>query len=56
MGILNTRDVGGKLVSSMTDTPATSFFFFFFFFFCVPQLYLRGSPYLGEIFAHVTVF
>ena len=29
--------------------------FFFFFFFCVPQLYLWGSPLLGEIFAYVTV-
>ena len=29
---------------------------FFFFFFCVPQLYLWGSPFLGEIFADVTVF
>ena len=28
----------------------------FFFFFCVPQLYLWGSPLLGEIFAYVTVF
>ena len=27
-----------------------------FFFFCVPQLYLWGSPLLGEIFAYVTVF
>ena len=26
-----------------------------FFFFCVPQLYLWGSPLLGEIFAYVTV-
>ena len=32
------------------------FFFFFFFFFGVPQLYLWGSPLLGEIFAYVTVF
>ena len=31
-------------------------FFFFFFFFGVPQLYLWGSPLLGEIFAYVTVF
>ena len=30
--------------------------FFFFFFLCVPQLYLWGSPLLGEIFAYVTVF
>ena len=30
-------------------------FFLFFFFFCVPQLYLWGSPLLGEIFAYVTV-
>ena len=30
--------------------------FFFFFFFCFPQLYLWGSPLLGEIFAYVTVF
>ena len=28
----------------------------FFFFFGVPQLYLWGSPLLGEIFACVTVF
>ena len=28
---------------------------FFFFFFLVPQLYLWGSPLLGEIFAYVTV-
>ena len=28
----------------------------FFFFFCVPQLHLWGSPFLGEIFAYVTVF
>ena len=27
-----------------------------FFFFCVPQLYIWGSPLLGEIFAYVTVF
>ena len=27
-----------------------------FAFFCVPQLYLWGSPLLGEIFAYVTVF
>ena len=27
-----------------------------FLFFCVPQLYLWGSPFLGEIFAYVTVF
>ena len=27
-----------------------------FFFFCVPQLYLWGSPFLGEIFAYVIVF
>ena len=29
---------------------------FFVLFFCVPQLYLWGSPLLGEIFAYVTVF
>ena len=28
----------------------------FFFFFRVPQLYLWGSPLLGEILAYVTVF
>ena len=33
-----------------------SFFLFFFFFFCVPQLFLWGSPLLGEIFAYVPVF
>ena len=31
-------------------------FVLFLFFFCVPQLYLWGSPLLGEIFAYVTVF
>ena len=34
----------------------SALFFFSFFFFCVPQLYLWGSPLLGEIFAYVTVF
>ena len=29
---------------------------FIYFFFCVPQLYLWGSPLLGEIFAYVAVF
>ena len=28
----------------------------FFLSFCVPQLYLWGSPFLGEIFAYVTLF
>ena len=28
----------------------------FFFFFCLPQLYLWGSPFWGEIFAYVTFF
>ena len=32
------------------------FFIFFYFVFGVPQLYLWGSPLLGEIFAYVTVF
>ena len=32
------------------------FFVFCCFFFCVPQLYLWGSPLLGEIFTYVTVF
>ena len=31
-------------------------FVFVFCFFFVPQLYLWGSPLLGEIFAYVTVF
>ena len=31
-------------------------FVFFVLFFCFPQLYLWGSPLLGEIFAYVTVF
>ena len=31
-------------------------FVFFFCFWCVPQLYLWGSPLLGEIFVYVTVF
>ena len=41
---------GDRRVSLMVS------FFFFFFFFGVPQLYLWGSPLLGEIFAYVTVF
>ena len=32
------------------------FCFCFLLFFCVPQLYLWGSPLLGDIFAYVTVF
>ena len=31
-------------------------FFLLFFCFFVPQLYLWGSPLLGEIFVYVTVF
>ena len=27
-----------------------------YFFVCIPQLYLWGSPLLGEIFAYVAVF
>ena len=30
--------------------------FVWFFFLCVPQLCLWSSPFLGEIFAYVTVF
>ena len=40
--------------------PSWRFFWFCFvlfcFCFCVPQLYLWGSPLLGEIFSYVTVF
>ena len=36
--------------------PSISFGFFLGGGVCVPQLYLWGSPLLGEIFAHVTVF
>ena len=42
---------GGKASASKSGRTG-----FFFFFFCVPQLYLWGSPFLGEIFAYVTVF
>ena len=38
-----------KASASIAEDPG------FFFFFCVPQLYLWGSPFLGEIFAYVTV-
>ena len=41
------------LVSELAES---SELFFSFFFFYVPQLYLWGSPLLGEIFAYVTVF
>ena len=37
--------------SSSNRQSISGIFFFFFFFFCVPQLYLWGSPFLGEIFA-----
>ena len=37
-------------------TPTSVFCFCFVCFFCVPQLYLWGSPLLGDIFAYVTVF
>ena len=38
-------------------TQVTKYHWFFFFFFPpVPQLYLWGSPLLGEIFAYVTFF
>ena len=42
----------------MVGCQAAGFFFCLFFvgFFYVPQLYLWGSPLLGEIFAYVTVF
>ena len=45
------KDLGFVTVPGMEVR--TGIFFFFFF---VPQLYLWGSPLLGEIFAHVTVF
>ena len=46
-----------KITHVETHTVAVLFKeFFFFFFFCVPQLYLWGSPLLGEIFAYVTTF
>ena len=50
----NSNDNNDKLIQRQNSR----FFllFFFFFFFCVPQLYLWGSPLLGEIFAYVTVF
>ena len=52
LSILLGSDPDCLLVSELS----VFFFFFFFFFFCVPQLYLWGSPLLGEIFAYVTVF
>ena len=50
-----------KMLENGTDcngniTGARIACWFFFFFLCVPQLYLWGSPLLGEIFAYVTVF
>ena len=49
---------GGRGVDSVQFSVVVVFFLFFFvcFFFCVPQLYLWGSPLLGEIFAYVTIF
>ena len=46
------------LCATQTYTFSSSSVFpaIFFIFFCVPQLYLWGSPLLGEIFAYVTVF
>ena len=48
--------VAGKMYNLIVLIIHIHFFFFFFFFFFVPQLYLWGSPLLGEIFAYVTVF
>ena len=39
-----------QYVSKLHATHQFGLFFFFFFFLCVPQLYLWGSPLLGEIF------
>ena len=54
------RSFSGNCKSYHTIIPAVSIsyniLFFLFFVFCVPQLYLWGSPLLGEIFAYVTVF
>ena len=54
-GIFQSVEVGEELAVSSSQSKDCDFFFFFFFF-CVPQLYLWGSPLLGEIFAYVTVF
>ena len=43
-----------KVSASRAEDPG--FFLFFGGVFCVPQLYLWGSPLLGEIFAYVTIF
>ena len=55
LGLVSCITVGLGIVSCIIIISGIIFFFFFFFF-CVPQLYLWGSPLLGEIFAYVTVF
>ena len=42
------------MLETVRSTVRNLFFCFLFFF--IPQLYLWGSPLLGEIFAYVTVF
>ena len=49
----NTRWERLQSTNTWANRESSSFFLFFFF---VPQLYLWGSPLLGEIFAYVTVF
>ena len=49
-------DTGKVTQQNIPRQELGGFFGVFFFFFFVPQLYLWGSPLLGEIFAYVTVF
>ena len=46
----------GAIINGSLLCQFVFFCLFVWFFFCVPQLYLWGSPLLGEIFAYVTVF
>ena len=47
---------GEERRKAVTNQLSVTLSFFGFFVFCVPQLYLWGSPLLGEIFTYVTVF
>ena len=48
--------LGFTILLLLLRSPTISLGFTILLFFCVPQLYLWASPFLGEIFAYVTVF
>ena len=54
--MLGIRGMAFSGLEELSGGRGTDWGFFLFFFFFVPQVYLWGSPLLGEIFAYVTVF